>query len=391
MLIKDQIREDLYNAIKSHYEQGDYTESLRDAMFFVKDLLQEKSGFTDKDNTKLIESSLLGKNAAIKINKYETESEINFQEGIGYALKGLVMHLRNPISHERIEYSEQDADAQLLYINYLIAQIDKSEGRQLITDWMDYLKSDSFTSSKNFAQELIKLLPKKQQFDLLVNIWRNRSTFKLHSINCFINEIVNKLSSQEKNSFINIMNSELINCSGDYDLSMMFHFFAQYFYEGLKKIVKLHVEDIVKKGIEQGVCIGGKTRGEIAATATWANDFIDIFITKDDIIKTIRRRFLYREEASNYINKYFSKYVNLEDAEAFNELKDTIRIKLKSGCKYVYDIVKSYEINYIFSGDSWEGSKIYCEFSQELNLCEKKLEAVKQKELEQINDDQLPF
>ena len=93
MITKEQIREDLYKAIKNHYEQSDYTEALRDAMFFVRDLLQEKSGLVNKDNTDLVEASLLGKNAAIKINKYETKSEMNFQEGIGFALKGLEMHL----------------------------------------------------------------------------------------------------------------------------------------------------------------------------------------------------------------------------------------------------------------------------------------------------------
>lgn len=263
MITKEQIREDLYKAIKSHYEQGDYTEALRDAMFFIRDLLQEKSGLENKDNTELIEASLLGKNAAIKINKYETKSEVNFQEGVGFALKGLVMHLRNPISHDRIEYSEQDADAQILYINYLVNQIDKSSGRQLITDWMEYLHGSNFTSSKVFAQELIKELPKKQQYDLLVNIWRDRSSFEPHSINNFIDELVDKLSSQEKTSFINIMNTELINCSGDRELSMMFNFFAKHFYVNLKKIVKIHIEDIVKKGIENGICIDGKSKGNM--------------------------------------------------------------------------------------------------------------------------------
>ena len=69
-----------------------------------------------------------------------------------------------------IEYSEKDEDAHLLYINYLINQIDNSSGRQLITDWLQYLQSNSFTSSKVFAQELIKELPKKQQYDLLVSL-----------------------------------------------------------------------------------------------------------------------------------------------------------------------------------------------------------------------------
>ena len=388
MITKEQIREDLYKAIKSHYEQGDYTEALRDAMFFIRDLLQEKSGLENKDNTELIEASLLGKNAAIKINKYETKSEVNFQEGVGFALKGLVMHLRNPISHDRIEYSEQDADAQILYINYLVNQIDKSSGRQLITDWMEYLHGSNFTSSKVFAQELIKELPKKQQYDLLVNIWRDRSSFEPHSINNFIDELVDKLSSQEKTSFINIMNTELINCSGDRELSMMFNFFAKHFYV-LKKIVKIHIEDIVKKGIENGICIDGKSKGNNAATATWAEDYINNFFTKEEIIKVIRKRFLSSQESSEYIRKFFSDYVDLEDPETLNDLKESIKQHLRWGDKYVYDIIEGYHCNYIWSDDPWEGSIIYNEFSQEIELCEKKLEEAKKKQ--EIDENQLPF
>lgn len=389
MITKEQIREDLYKAIKSHYEQGDYTEALRDAMFFIRDLLQEKSGLENKDNTELIEASLLGKNAAIKINKYETKSEVNFQEGVGFALKGLVMHLRNPISHDRIEYSEQDADAQILYINYLVNQIDKSSGRQLITDWMEYLHGSNFTSSKVFAQELIKELPKKQQYDLLVNIWRDRSSFEPHSINNFIDELVDKLSSQEKTSFINIMNTELINCSGDRELSMMFNFFAKHFYVYLKKIVKIHIEDIVKEGIENGICIDGKSKGNNAATATWAEDYINNFFTKEEIIKVIRKRFLSSQESSEYIRKFFSDYVDLEDPETLNDLKESIKQHLRWGDKYVYDIIEGYHCNYIWSDDPWEGSIIYNEFSQEIELCEKKLEEAKKKQ--EIDENQLPF
>lgn len=388
MITQEQIRDDLYKAIKNHYDQGDYTEALRDAMFFVKDLLQEKSGLVDKDNTKLIESSLLGKNAAIKINKYETESEINFQEGIGFAFKGLVLHLRNPISHDRIEYSEQDADAQLLYINYLVNQIDNSSGRQLITDWLHYLQSKSFTSSKVFAKELIKELPKKQQYDLLVSIWRERSSFEQDSINYFVDELVSNLSIQEKANFVNVMNSELINCLGDSDLSKMFHFFAKHFYDNLKKIVKIHVEDIVKKGIENGVCVDGKSRGDNAATATWAVDYIDLFITKNDIIKTIRKRFLNSEESSEYIQKFFGKYVNLENAEILNDLKESIKMHLRRGDKYVYEIIVAYKNDCFWSDSIWEESVVYNEFSQEIETCEKKLEESRKKQ--EIYDD-MPF
>ncbi|MDE6284790.1 MAG: TIGR02391 family protein [Bacilli bacterium] len=388
MITKEQIREDLYKAIKIHYGNGDYTEALRDAMFLIKDLLQEKSGLVDKDNTKLIEAALLGKNAAIKINKYETETEINFQEGVGFALKGLVMHLRNPISHDRIEYSEQDADAQLLYINYLISQIDKSSGRQLITDWLQYLHTSDFTSSKDFAQELIKELPKKQQYDLLVSIWRERSSFEPNSIEFFVDELVGKLSSQERANFINIMNSELISCCGNRELSMMFNFFAKHFYDSLKKIVKIHIEDIVKKGINNGNYSDKKVSGINASVATWAKDYIDIFVTKEDVVKCIRQRFLYNKEASTYIHRFFGKYVDLDDVAVLDELKETIKRELKWGAEFVYDIIESYRFEYDLSDEPWEGSNIYNELSNEIHLCEKLLETRKQ---QKPKADDLPF
>ena len=373
MITKGKIREDLYKAIYEHYEKNDYTEALRDAMFFVKNLLQEKSGLLDKDNTRLIEAALLGKNSAIKINKYETESEINFQEGIGFALKGLVMHLRNPISHDKIEYSEQDADAQLLYINYLINQIDTSSGRQLITDWLEYLQSDAFTTSEAFSQELIKELPKKQRYDLLVSIWRTRSDFEPYRIGHFVDEIINGLSAQEKRSFINIMESELISCCGDNSLSMMFHLFAKHFYAGLKKIVKLHIEDVVKKGISNGILIDGKSKGIGAAAATWAGDFIESFTTKNEIVSVIQNRFLHSKESCAYIEKFFYKYVDLCKPHILNELKDAIKYHLLNGDTYVYELIDRYKTTcLLFLEKPWEEDPIYIEFSKELELYEKK-------------------
>ena len=389
MLTKEQIREDLYKIIKNHYELGDYTEALRDAMFFVKDLLQEKSGLTNMDNTRLIESSLLGKNAAIKINKYESESEINFQEGVGYALKGLAMHLRNPISHDRIEYSEQDADAQLLYINYLVNQIDKSSGRQLITDWLRYLQSDTFTSSKVFAQELIKELPKKQQYDLLISIWRNRTSFAQNRINNFVDELVEKLSNQEKASFISIMNTELINCTGDYALSMMFHIFAKHFYVNLKRIVKIHIEDIIKQGIENGSIENTKIGGTFSACSTFASKYIESFITKEDIKKVIRNSFFNCESRSLFIQEYFSEYVDLSNEEVFNLLKNGIKLKLSKGEEYIYNYVIEYKKYDLYYNWEWEDSKIYKEFSSELEKCKQIIQ--QRNDRKPVIEDELPF
>lgn len=371
MDIKTLVREDLWKAINNHYEKQDYTEALRDAMFLVKDILQDKSGYTDKDNTKLVESALLGKNAAIKINKYETESEINFQEGIGFAFKGLIMHLRNPISHDRLEYTKEQAVAQLLYINYLLNQIDKSEGRQLINDWLEYLLNDNFTETESFAKELVKELHKKQYYDLLITIWRNKHKFEQNKVNNFLNELFKKLTAQEKNAFVNVMNSDLIHSKDWDDIAMFFHLFGT-FYTDLKAVVKLHIEDLVKKGISVGELYKEKINGINAIAATFANPHIDVFLTKSEVLKVIDDS-LFRNEASyRYINKYFYKYIDLFDENNLERLKLTVKNKLILNNKLAYDFVNSYDLDFITERDEWKTSIIYKTFEEELNKYEER-------------------
>jgi len=86
---------------------------------------------------------------------------------------------------------------------------------------------------------------------------------------------------------------------------------------------------------------------------------------------------------------YFGKYVDLKTPEILNALKESIKKHLRRGDKYVYDIIESYNCDYIFLDEPWEESIIYTEFSQEIELCEKKLEELRKKK--EIEENQLPF
>ena len=111
MEIENKLREDLWKAIRAHYERKDYTEAVRDCMFHVCEVLREKSGLQDRDGTKLVEGALLGNNPAILINKNESTTEKDIQQGVGFAFKGLMQSIRNPLSHEKTEsYTEDEAN-----------------------------------------------------------------------------------------------------------------------------------------------------------------------------------------------------------------------------------------------------------------------------------------
>ena len=114
MEFKDKLREDLWKSIQAHYERNDYTEAVRDAVFHISEVLREKGGIEDKDGTKLAESALLGSNPAILINKNETRTEKDFQQGIGFAFKGIMLSVRNLISHEGFKYTPEEAETLIL-------------------------------------------------------------------------------------------------------------------------------------------------------------------------------------------------------------------------------------------------------------------------------------
>lgn len=343
MNIKDYIREDAWKAIEHHYTAEDYTEALRDAGFLLKDVLQAKSGEYDKDNTKLVEAVLCGQNPVLKINSFSTQSEKDMQNGIAIGIKGIFLHVRNPMSHEKITYNKKDADAILIYMDYLIRQVDKLYGVTLIDEWLPLLKDCSFTSSPEYADELIKEVPRKKTYELLEAIYDERERITKYRTKYFVQLLIQRLTSEEKVMFTNKLNTDLAQTHGDGGLAMFFHFFGEAFFENLKRVVRLRIEDIVLQGIESGWIDPdtGETEGRNAVTATWAVDFIDRFETKGKIEEMLFQKVIKSDRQREYALEYFEKYVSLYDEDVLTRLTPCIKQKI-SWDEGTYNFVKEF-------------------------------------------------
>ena len=128
----------------------------------------------------------------------------------------------------------------------------------------------------------------------------------------------------------------------------------------------------MKKGISVGELVDEICDGKNAAAATFANSYIDVFITKNEVIKVIDAA-LFRNEASHkYIIKFFHEYVNLFDENNLERLKHTVKNKLIFDSKLAYDFVNSYDFDFITERDEWKTSIIYKTFEEELNKYEER-------------------
>ena len=67
------MKEILAESIKTHYDNKDYTEVVRDALLCLTTEIRKKSDLKDNDGVDLINKAFSEKQPLIKINKLETE------------------------------------------------------------------------------------------------------------------------------------------------------------------------------------------------------------------------------------------------------------------------------------------------------------------------------
>ena len=114
MDIETTIRTDLWAEISASYEVCDYRNSIINAMHVLTKILREKAD-SDLDGHKLAGEALGGKNPKLKVNRFQTQSEIDEQEGFTQIVMGLYRGIRNPRSHEIVLDTKNDADARICF------------------------------------------------------------------------------------------------------------------------------------------------------------------------------------------------------------------------------------------------------------------------------------
>ena len=354
MEIEQNLREDLWKAIQAHYERKDYTEAVRDCMYHICDVLREKSGLQDRDGTKLVEGSLLGSNPAILINKNESTTEKDIQQGVGFAFKGLMQSVRNPLSHEKAEsYTEQEAEAIILYSNYLLNRVDRSGGTTKIDDVVELLLDEDFTDTEEYASLLLKEVPIKKRYDLLLQLYSIRHMLPQHKLKYFINLLIDSLSKAAKTDFVQVISKSLMKCKDDKALRMYCHYFMVKTFNDVDKLAQLRVEDLALKSIWEGEseysydpttkettlkCLNG-------SLGTWFNNRLDLMSNKGTIIDELIKKTERGGKQEDYVFEYFHNIMDHLFSDRYNFSNWQIALikrKLNKGSEHYYNLLFGY-------------------------------------------------
>lgn len=329
--------DNFYKSIKLHYDKADYTEAVRDAMFFVSELVREKSGLYDKDGVKLFEAAFLGKNPALRINDGNSETENNIQEGIGFTLKGMTQMIRNPISHEKITISKSEADSILLFTNVIIKKIDNSSGKTLIENYMDIIGLQDFTSSREYSELLVARIPVKKRLELLFSIFEQRGVLKKAPLVNLITTLVDIISPTERKKLIELFDEKLLLCKPDDELAGFINIFFSNFKDDIDAICRLRIEDLVLKSVVGGnfedqydFSLGEEVdfTNEKGILAESIADNLLLFQNKEEIIRAMYDKLTKNNSEERFVLTKFNNVIFQLDVPITNKLEKKIRSSL---------------------------------------------------------------
>ena len=117
----------LRGACRSLFGGGYYALAVQRACTYIDNTVRQKSGYADKDGADLMRAVFSPKNPILRLNKLETRSDRNEQQGYMEIFAGMMMGIRNPRVHEcDLEDSPVEALERLVMVNHLMRILNKA-------------------------------------------------------------------------------------------------------------------------------------------------------------------------------------------------------------------------------------------------------------------------
>lgn len=322
MNLQTHISERLWESIEAPYQAGNFSHSVLEALHFVTEALRQKSGI-DADGVGLVGQALGGDAPKLRINAFQTETEKNIQRGVEQILRGIYTGIRNPRSHEQFKDSQEDADAIIHFIDYILRILDASRETFTIEVFLQGLNDPEFVESDRYAELLVAEVPANRRGDALASIFEVRQTIGIRKLRYIISALISLLSEAQLVQYLAIISEELRTTSNDAAIRTALQMVTPELWPKISEASRLRIENKVIRDIGQGkIYDGGKVTGGLG---TWASPLMRRFVLRAEGANTLINMIDgVDEDERHYVAKYFfSRLPEILTEEA--EMKRAVR------------------------------------------------------------------
>jgi uncharacterized protein (TIGR02391 family) len=337
MNLEGKISEHLWNEVKSKYESGDFTGSILDSIHFLSNAIREKTGL-ETDGASLVGQAFGGKDPKLKVNKLQTESERNVQQGIEQLLRGIYQAFRNPRSHEKFNDIKEDADSIIVFIDYLLKVIDQSKPPFSKMDFVLRVFDPDFVPSEEYATLLIKEIPIKQRLDTFLEVFKKRETGDCQKLKWFSLSLLRKLSPAEQRQVLDLLSDEFKTTDNENTILTAIQVLPPKCWAKLSKVAKLRIENKFISSVKEGKLSQSTGNCKAGAFGTWSNELLSYFSSKDQMARVLISKLFSKDRSEqDYIFKFFFFHIDQLMPQPTKYFVFRFKEALKSGDKRFYD------------------------------------------------------
>jgi uncharacterized protein (TIGR02391 family) len=349
MNIETRIDERLWDAIRSSYENRNYTGAIQDTMYFLSDLIRERSGL-EGDGVTLVGQAFGGGSPLLKVNQLKTESEKNVQKGIEQLFRGLYQAVRNPRSHGKHSDTEEDAIAIILFMNYLVKTIDKSKTPFLENAFISRVLDPDFVPKERYAQLLVSEIPEKKRMDIFYGVFQRLSDGDGKKLKYFFDALCNVVTFEEKQEIYREV-SELLKHADEIGIIRSV---IQAFHEiwpQLDESARLRTENKLIDSIRDGKWDAKANKCRSGAFGTWASNLTEQFILKNELLYVLLGKLESSDRGEqDYVFQYCSGIFGELSKKPTSRLEKTIINGLTAGDVRFKNLVEN---NLFWLGKEW--------------------------------------
>lgn len=306
MLISERLSLNFWQAIAHSYAQGDYRMAIVDALHHLTHRLQDLVGL-DMEGVVLVDEILGGETPLIKLTPGRTLVERQIQQGYHEMLRGIYLAIRLPRRNPLWQDDQLSADAILLFIDYLLTQIEAAEAPFRIERFLPRIFEPLFVENDRYAALLVAEIPDPHLLEALLGIYRFKMRAEGRNLGFVVRHILDKLPEEHIAVFMEAVSADLKVTNSVEAIITTLQLLRPAMWEQVEEAARLRIESKLIQSMIQGeVYLFGTEVNEAGALGTWANVYLPYFLLKDAAAWALIKKLEDRDtDDQRYVVRYF--------------------------------------------------------------------------------------
>jgi uncharacterized protein (TIGR02391 family) len=340
MNIETEIAPELWAAVRRSYESQAWSNAILDGIYHLSDVIRSRSGL-QSDGVVLAGQALGGKMPKLRLNKLQTESDKNIQSGAEQLLRGLYQAIRNPRSHDRVNDSQKEADALLVFIDFLLGLIGHAKTAFSLDEAVSRALDEDFVPNERYAALVIEDIPPRERLHVALAAFERRGVTDHSRLAYFFQAALQRFSPEERTDFFTAISEELRDSSDNDALRTVLQILRPEQWTELTEVARLRSENRLLRDFRNGKYNLEKERCSGGALATWSTKFWPHFALKTEFLNVAAEQIASKSaETYEYVRRFALHSLDSLAAEPPWPLQNALRNRIKARDENVYFLVK---------------------------------------------------